>query len=171
MDIGKHHTKLEKCVFVINSNDVVLWIHLFWLGPVLFHFMKLIEFLMRLSKRTNKFIKNWQMGLHSAVLGILPLCVCMCVCVSVWERKTVRTFNTLCACVCGGRGSMYGSVMMCFGPWPCLKTWRAEMSSVTVTLERLSQQKKKPYFTCDLCTCFLSTNTHLMLTPSQFSKL
>lgn len=41
--------------------------------------MKLIEFLMRLSKRTNELIKNWQMGLHSTVLGILPLCVCVCV--------------------------------------------------------------------------------------------
>lgn len=151
MDIGKHHTKLEKCVFVINSNDVVLWIHLFWLGPLLFHFLKLIEFLMRLSKRTNELIKNWQMALHSAVLGILPLCVCVCVhnasCVSVY----------VCVYVVGGQ-SMYGFIIMCSGAWPCLKTRIAEMTSLTETSEWLWHSKMSLFcfHTYNLSKSFIS---------------
>lgn len=60
--------------------------------------MKLIECLMRSSKRTNELIKNWQMGFHSAVLGILPFVVhpvCLCMRVfckgpeNVWFHKSV----------------------------------------------------------------------------------
>lgn len=74
------------CVFFpINSNDVVLWIHLFWLDPLLFHVMKLIEFLTRLSKRTNELIKK-------LANGSLFLCasVCQCVCeTSAWTLKVI----------------------------------------------------------------------------------
>lgn len=79
---------------------MVLWIHLFRLGPVLFHFMKLIEFLMRLSKWTNKLIRNWQMGLYSAVF----VCVSMCMhCIK----------HTLCVCVLWVAGAVYNDVLGC----------------------------------------------------------
>ncbi len=52
---------------------------------------------MRLSKRTNELIKNWQMGLHSAVLGILPLCVC----VKVHNASSMSVCVCACVCVCG----------------------------------------------------------------------
>lgn len=66
------------CVFFpIHSNDVVLWIHLFWLDPLLFHFMKLIEFFMRLSKWTNELIKK-------LANGSLFICASASVSVCVW---------------------------------------------------------------------------------------
>lgn len=78
---------------------MVLWIHLFRLGPVLFHFMKLIEFLVRLSKWTNKLIRNWQMGLYSAVLVCVSMCMhCIkhiCVCV-LWVARAV--YNDVLGC-------------------------------------------------------------------------
>lgn len=45
---------------------------------------------MRLSKRTNELIKNWQMGIHSAVLCVWNfaiMCVCYCVCVCVLQHN------------------------------------------------------------------------------------
>lgn len=148
MDIGKHHTKLEKCVFVINSNDVVLWIHLFWLGPVLFHFMKLIEFLMRLSKRTNELIKNWQMGLYSAVLGILPLCV------------YVKVHNASCQCVCVCCGWpehvwFYNDVLECMTLSEILKSWN-EFSDSNMRKIITQQNVIVLFHTHDLFIGFLS---------------
>ena len=46
--------ELEKCFFVIDSNDLPLLLRLFLLDRVLFHVMKLIEFFMhRVNGQTN----------------------------------------------------------------------------------------------------------------------
>lgn len=87
--------------------------------------MKLIEFLVRLSKRTNKLIKNCQMALYSAASA--RLCAC--------------TKRTLCVRVCELWVARAEFIMMFSGARPCLKTWRAEMSSLTVTSEKLWHSK------------------------------
>lgn len=127
MDTARHDTKLEKCVFVINSNDMVLWIHLFWLGPVLFHFMKLIEFLVCFSKWTNELIKNWQIGLYSAEENVVGVW---------WIMHPVSPWT----CVMSGKCTC-DFIKMYMRAQACLKTLQAKISWLTATLEEIFNRK------------------------------